>query len=72
MKPATAIKLIEKAVDFYVQQNLEVAANMFGFGLTKDDYARERFEKRENMRQAVAWTKECLRANSGGNHDQTG
>lgn len=57
MKPKQAVKLIEKAVDFYVQCNLEFSANMFATGLAHDDYARSCFEKREKFRQAVAWAK---------------
>jgi hypothetical protein len=54
MTPKRALALIEKAVDFYIRQNYEVAANMYQFKLARDDYARECFEKREELREAVS------------------
>lgn len=62
MTNARAVKLIEKAVTFYIHQNLEVPANMWQFKLDTrcDGYAEECFKKREEFRAAMALVKEVL------------
>lgn len=60
MKIERALKLIEKAVDFYIRQNLEVPANLFALGYDQGGISEEAFKKREEMREAVKTVKRLL------------
>lgn len=53
LSPERAVKLIEKAVQFYIQQNLEVAANLFELGYDRHGYTGESFNKRAEFREAM-------------------
>ena len=53
-----AVKLIEKALDFYIQQNYQVGANLYELGYDQECLARACFEHREEMHQALAWAQE--------------
>jgi len=60
MKAEAAVKLIEVAVQFYVQQNLEVAANLYQLGYDSDGYPKGCFERREKMRAALEMARKGL------------
>jgi hypothetical protein len=53
LKATVAVKLIERAVEFYIQQNLEVAANLYQLGYNRGGYTEEQFKERERYREAL-------------------
>lgn len=60
MTPERALKLIETAMEFYVRANYEVAANCYELGYDREGYCRGAFEKRSEMREALALVKSQL------------
>ena len=59
MKNTQAIQLINKAVLFYISQNLEVRANLqrMGYNITDDSTA---IEQRDDMYEALRLAKRAL------------
>lgn len=60
MRPEAAVKLIEQAVQFYIHQNYEVAANLWQLGYDSSGMCREKFEQRERMREALEMARKGL------------
>lgn len=61
MRPQRAVQLLEKAVQFYISQNIQVAAQLYELVRNpQDEYGKQCFERREEFREALEMAKERL------------